>query len=209
MLATKACLAVTPKAPPLRGTSMIEMLLVVSILGIITALAAPNLQPAVAGHRLYAATIEVGALLDQARRRAVSEGRCYRVRIDSIGRLAIEGRGSSDCVNLDRDSWRPSVYENVMAPGITYTIEGLTVPASPTKIGLEAADHTIIFRPNGRLYGDGDSVTSDDGARILLQNATAIETRSVIVEAIGRICSRNNGTGTPPLVRAPEALICN
>jgi Tfp pilus assembly protein FimT len=186
-----------------RAATLLEMLLVVTILGVVAALAAPNMLPAVAGHRLFATTIEIAGYVDMARRRAVTEGRCYRVRVAG-DTLVTEGRDSSDCVNLGRDGWRTSIATMAVAPQVTLTIEALTTPASVT-----AADHSILFRPNGRLYGDGDLVTSDDGARIVLVNGTANETRSVVIQATGRVCLRNNGPGTAPALGATGALTCN
>lgn len=186
---------------PLRGTSLIEMLVVVSLLGIISALAVPNIAPTAASYRLHAQTAELAAVIDQARRRAVSEGRCYRVRL-SGGSIVVEGRNSSDCVNLNLDGWNTRSAIMGRDGTTVFTVQSLTDAS-----GVTAADHRIVFRPNGTLWGDGDLTVTDDGARILLTNTSAPEQRAVIIQATGRVCTRNHN-GSAPVITATGALDC-
>lgn len=187
--------------PVLRGTSLIEMLIVVSLLGIIAALATPAMQPTVAEFRQFSSATAVAAFLDDARRRAVAEGRCTRVRL-SGGKLVTERRTGTDCVNLTRDGWTAAEMQLGLDGPVQVTLEGVTTPA-----GVTASDHVIVFRPNGRLYGDGDLDTSDDGARVVLKETQAVHFRGVVITAQGRVCLRNYGS-TLPAVGAAGALTC-
>lgn len=192
-----------------RGVTLLELLIVVAILGIAAALSVPNLMPTVQRHRLYATTLSVSGFVDGVRRRAVAEGRCTRIR--EVGStLVAERRASSDCVHLDRDTalgtsgW--TRMGTLTEEGLSrFTIESLTQPA-----GVTAADHHIVFRPNGRLYGNGDITVTDDGARIKVANVNTEDQRAVVIQPVGRICAVFYGTSAAqlPAVTATNALVC-
>jgi prepilin-type N-terminal cleavage/methylation domain-containing protein len=187
--------------PVLRGTSLIEMLIVVSLLGIIAALATPAMQPTVAEFRVFSSTTAVASFIDDARRRAVAEGRCTRVRLTG-GRLVTERRTGTDCVNLGTEGWTSAEITLGLEGPVRLTADALTVPASVTR-----DDHLIVFRPNGRLYGDGDLDTTDDGARIELKETAAQDHRAVVITAQGRVCMRNYGR-TLPAIGDAGAVTC-
>jgi prepilin-type N-terminal cleavage/methylation domain-containing protein len=185
----------------LRGASLIEMLIVVSLLGIVAALATPAMRPTVAHFRVYSSTTAVAAFIDDARRRAVAEGRCVRVR--QVGNaLVAERRNASDCVNLTFEGWTGVESQLRLDGPVTMTLEALTTPG-----GVTAADHLVVFRPNGRLYGDGDRDITDDGARVRVGEIQSFDTRAVIVTPAGRICLKNYGA-TAPVITAAGAVSC-
>jgi prepilin-type N-terminal cleavage/methylation domain-containing protein len=187
--------------PVLRGTSLIEMLITVSLLGIIAALAVPAMQPTVAEFRVYSSATAVASFIDDARRRAVAEGRCTRVR-SLNGRLITERRNATDCVNLTLEGWTSAEMTLGLEGPVKLDLQALTNPGvTPT------ADHMIIFRPSGRLYGDGDLDTSDDGVRIVMTESQAQDFRAVIVTAQGRVCLRNYGLSLP-LITDAGAMTC-
>ena len=86
-----------------------------------------------------------------------------------------------------------------------FTIESRTVPAAVT-----AADHLVVFRPNGRLWGDGDLDVTNDGARIRVSNINTEDQRAVVVQPVGRICNvlYGNNANQLPAITATNALVC-
>lgn len=203
-----------------KGVSLLELLIVVAILGIATAMAVPNLMPTVAGHRLHAQTLAVTGFVDTIRRRAIADGRCYRIYqsdpTNPKSSLVAERRNSSDCVNLATPSTGGWTHAAVLSSesGTTFSIESrlpATLPSPFLDTALSPKEkHHVIFRPNGRLWGDGDLDTSDDGARINVSSPNARETRAVVVNSIGRVCARNYGVSTTaPAVGNAGALECD
>ena len=177
------------------------MLIVVSILGLVAALATPAMRPTVAHFRAFSSATAVAAFLDDARRRAVAEGRCVRVRQDG-NTLITERRNASDCVNLGLEGWGAAESRLGLDGPSQITLEALTTPPS-----LTAADHLLNFRPNGRLYGDGDRDITDDGARVVVRETQSFDQRGVIVTPAGRVCLVNYG-GTVPAISTAGALTC-
>jgi Tfp pilus assembly protein FimT len=174
------------------------MAVVMTILGIIAGIAVPSLVPLLGSSRLHAETESVAGFLEQARRLAVNEGRCVRV-VPVLGGLRIQRRTVGDCFNIDveTNAWA-TITEYFPPTGVTLTMAGqsLTTPASQVN-----DNHRIIFRPNGRLWGDGDLVVTDDGARINMTSSVGgANRRSVVISAVGRICTQGYGaTPFPPL----------
>lgn len=174
-----ACRPRTRTAAP-RGVTLIEMLVVVAILGVIAALATPSLLPLARRGKLKAATEEVAAFLDDARARASSQGRCFRVRVVA-GSLVLERRSSVDCVNLAADGWEAPTRTKGLA-GVTLTVE--SIPAAL------AADERLIFRPNSRLRGDGTRTATTFGSRIVVDPGGGQPERGVVVVTRhGRVCA--------------------
>ena len=68
-----------------RGWTLVELLLVIVLLGVLTAVAVPNLRGTLGGVQLAAASEEFSAALRFARARAIVERRIHRVRLDPAG----------------------------------------------------------------------------------------------------------------------------
>jgi prepilin-type N-terminal cleavage/methylation domain-containing protein len=184
-----------------RGTTLLEVMIVVAILGVVGALAAPNLVPLVRMNRLYGQGETTAAFVDATRRRAFGDSRCYRVLLQG-NHLVAERRTEGDCVtNLADGQWVEVQRLVPEANTITVTVDSLGQAAAP------AADFHLVFRPNGRLVGDGDINVSpsDDGARIVLGDTLeASRGRIVTITANGRIC--HTGISLPaPALAGPVA----
>ncbi|MCC7073717.1 MAG: prepilin-type N-terminal cleavage/methylation domain-containing protein [Deltaproteobacteria bacterium] len=191
-----------PSRSPVRGFTLLEALIVISILGVIAALAVPDLVPLLRKNRLASAADTTAAFLDGARRHAFATGRCTRVIAASATELTMQTRTVGDCVNLDDTAWTDTATLKPEASTISYALASLSTAAAP------ANKFRVVFRPNGRLVGDADltSTTSDDGARIaVVDSGLGTEARAVYVTANGRICGLVN-PGPVPALAAP--VVC-
>ncbi|MBM4280080.1 MAG: type II secretion system protein [Deltaproteobacteria bacterium] len=166
-----------------RAFSLVEVLVVVAMLGVIAALAVPNLLPMTQQVRLQGDVARIAAFLEAVRARTLSEQRCYMVTVS--GRTVFASRRSSpDCVNLGADSWASNVLSTSVDAGATLSL-GAT-DALPA--GLPA-DQRMIFRPNGRLRGDGDLDPTEEIARIVVGQSGIADKGVVLVSSFLRICT--------------------
>jgi prepilin-type N-terminal cleavage/methylation domain-containing protein len=179
-----------------RAFSLLEMMVVVAILGIIAALAVPNLLPSVQIAAVQAAGHAVGGFVTQARIAAMSERRCTRVRILSATRppiLVSERLNSFDC---EDPTTAPLIF-----PGEPLWIETnrLRLERDPLVLALAPAPSDtpseIRFRPSGRSYSaDGD--LADDDAVITVTHPQLTAGPNVVrtvVDGPGPICTLARG----------------
>lgn len=179
-----------------RGVTLLEMMVVVAMLGILAALAVPNVQPAVRRARLRGAAEEIAGFLDDARHRAVSQGRCFRVRVVGGDTLVMERRNSVDCVDLAKDGWEAAERTRVMSG---FALTASAVPAAVP------ADERLVFRPSSRLRGDGSRTTTVYGAGVDITIPAVPEQARVTVTRLGRICTAVSVT-PPAALAAP--VVC-
>jgi type II secretion system protein H len=175
----------------LRGASLIEMMVVLGIVGILAAIAVPSFGPMIRGQRVTAAATLVAALLDEARQRAVAEGRCHRVIAPTTQRLRIERRTSADCASSVADaSW--TAMKEIVIDGFSVAVESAPVLDAGTE---------LVFRPNSRLRGDGDlTVFADEIARVVLSVPSSPIRATITVIANGRVCAETFAADPPVLV---------
>ncbi len=184
-----------------RGFTLLEMMVVVGLLGLLAAIAVPDLTPAIHNARLRAAGDDVVSILERARRSARAEGRCYRVRVDG-GALVMDRRTHADCftTSLLSGDWEQVATSGVPINGVSYDIETLPIDAP-----IEARQ--IIFRPNGRLRGDGDLDVEDDGARVYITSERMGPVgMDIAITSFGRLCARRVPERPAPLTTGP--LVC-
>ncbi len=168
---------------------MIEVMVVVAIVGVLASLAVPSLLGVAKVNKVRSAIQDVAAILEEARTRAGVEGRCFRVRASTTTTLVIERRATVDCVDLSKDSWETAVKTFTLPPGFTVTTAA-TAAANTTT----TANDTIVFRPNGRLRGDGTLTTTEYGARVQVKLTSANEFATADVTRLGRICVATRGS---------------
>ncbi len=188
--------------PRVRGFTLLEMMIVVSILGVLAALAVPDLSPAVHNAKLRSSLDEVVNFLERARRNARAEGRCHRVEVQGNTTMVMSRRDTADCFTAADlgTGWTEVARASVPAQGMTYDMETTAAVAAP------ASEKFIIFRPNGRLRGDGDLDVKDDGGRIYVTyDKTANIGVDVIVTSFGRICG--NRVGSRPAALSPAVPV--
>ena len=188
------------RRPP-HGFTLIEMMIVVSIVGVIAAIAVPNLAPVLDRSRMFAKAEEVAALLDRARLLAYNEGRCHRVRMNGSN-LELQRLSHADCWTTG--SLADANWETALAT-LQPSLSGLTfdIDVVPTS-GAEVVSGSIIFRPNGRLRGDRDLDTTDDGARVVIEYTKVAPLEAEIrVASHGRVCVAKHAGGAPATLSTP------
>lgn len=166
--------------------TMIEIMVVVSILGLMAAIAVPNLLPLVHAGKLSGASLQLAGFIESARARALAEGRCYRVRVAGSS-MIVERRTGTDCVTLSKEGWQGPL-RTLPLPGVIFSIDATTTDA------FDGANNRMIFRPSGRLRGDGDLLTTDDHARVTITIPGIADRATVEVMASGRICTQTVAT---------------
>jgi prepilin-type N-terminal cleavage/methylation domain-containing protein len=142
------------------GFTLIELLLVMVILTIMVAIAAPRLAGFAIGRKTQYAAVQLVALAKYARTEAVNEGRTYRLNFDTAANppavwLTVQRVGQQ--FDAPPNSWGHRVE---LADGLTLRTDIGAQPANgtagmSTMSGTNGANGTYIeFHPDGRT-GDG------------------------------------------------------
>ncbi len=177
----------------MRAFTLLEMLVVVAILGIMAAIAVPNLQPLLRAEALRAAGHSTSAFVSRARMTALAEKRCVRVRIEQATAPAIlvtEVLDSLDCEDTTSAGWKESARS-------TFDKGNLTVSflSSPP-------DDELRFRPSGRVFSaDLPFASAVPPADSVVLGVTHPELAGdmirIVVEGTAVICTL--GIGTTPV----------
>lgn len=140
-----------------RGFTLVEMMIVVAVLAILAAIAAPNLKTYMAQRRVNGAARLVMTDLMEARMKAVSQNNRFKVFFLDDHRYQIL---DDDNNNNTEDSGEASTTKNIQ--GEYYDVT-LSASADP------------IFYPRGTAYGTTVRLTNSSGSK------------SVTVAAAGRV----------------------
>lgn len=126
------------------GFTLIEMLVVVAVIGIITALASPRVHRALPGLELRSAAHELAAAARSARARAIADGAPAALSLDlTTGGFTISPRGGGGALP-----------------------EGLAIEATAATEALDTGRSMAEFRfyPDGSAMGGRITVSRDDSA---------------------------------------------
>jgi Tfp pilus assembly protein FimT len=185
------------------------MMVVVGILGVMAAIAVPDLTPAIQRAKFRSQLVEVSSFVERARREARASGRCVRIRQTSPGNFAMQKLLDADCFTGSRTQsgssrWSATnITQLAQRPGFTITM-GLLPTGGCTGQGCVGdANPEIVYRPSGRLRGDGDINVADDGARFVVTSPSLPGQFGLVqLTPIGRVCGTIGG-GVVPALTAP------
>lgn len=205
------------KQRPLRGASLVEMMVVVAILAILAAMAAPGFLPTIKKARLDGEAGGLAGFLEGVRQRAISDGRCYRVRIAGFAAtgksIVAEQRVSGDCVNLTKDGGSATGWTQKVSligePGTTFAMALTDLTYNPTVAPDSEGGPELVFRPNGWLRGNDDNNPNDRGRFVVKQNQLPGTVETVNVGPTGRICVVIHGAAPPAISPATSLTDCN
>lgn len=189
------------------GISLIDVLVVVALIGIISAIAVPNMLAAADSIRLGQAARNVERVLQTARQRAVSSKRPIRVRFNCPAAgwyRAVELIGSTRSpatADGSTDRCRPSVYPFPAADSNPATRPNLDGPANVLDPNVTFGTATTIeFWADGTAHAQSGTGTpwpqvSTTGATVTLTRTTSAGTRTATITI--------NGNGKVQLLPIP------
>lgn len=136
----------------MRGYTLLELMTVVALLMILSALSVTGLQPLVTRFRRQEAVEATAQFLVRARQRAMETGRCHLVEVVEAAvpvplavPLGDEGNGLRMLSRTDADCVSAPV------PAALREVESVTL-AERSRVRPVTAD-PIVFMPNGRIQG--------------------------------------------------------
>ncbi|HEV8375878.1 MAG TPA: prepilin-type N-terminal cleavage/methylation domain-containing protein [Candidatus Polarisedimenticolia bacterium] len=169
-------------ADPLRGYSLIELLIVLAIAGILLLFTVPLVASTVARERLHAASLEMALEFRGLRQRAVTERRTYGLRFVAAGSswsrsLYLDGNGNG-IRSVDILSGKDPLVEGPEDPstrfeGIRVGLPTSPVPQIPPSTGSIPAPgdpvkfgntNLVSFSPSGSV--SGGTLYMTDGSRV-------------------------------------------
>lgn len=113
-----------------KGFTLVELMVVIAIMSILTAIAVPSIGPWLANHRLSASARDIYSMMQLARLRAVKENSNVFFSFNSAGYTAFvdNGAGGGTANDSIQNGAEPTLYNGSFGDnGITYG--GATVPA--------------------------------------------------------------------------------
>jgi type II secretion system protein H len=149
-----------------RGFTITELMIVIAIMGVLTAVATPSMSRWLTSIRMESATREIASTLQLARVKAITQNTSIRINFDTT---------ANTYQMQQRDSANPTSWNNVeKAKKLPAGINFVSITGNP-----------IIFQS-----GRGSTLPSHNGT-ITLQN-TQGKTNEVVVAQTGRVIVRKN-----------------
>jgi len=163
-----------------RGFTLVELMIVITIVGIGLLLAVTNLQRWVYQTNARGFQREVFSRLQEARIRASSSGGRHRVVLDLGNETAV----------LQRQLTGASTWSDISLPQVKAPTGSGIASVTPYPSGTAVTDnntYAFIFNPSGEAYGqspvgnNNTNIASIDNAVILLTGANPQDTASITV----------------------------
>lgn len=135
-----------PAAGPLRGFSLIELMVAVAILAILLALAVPSFQDMIQRNRVRTAAADLTDSLNLARSEAIKRGSSTRLCIDGDNAWEVELISSAE-----------TLREGRLSEDLTITPAPEPADGGPYTVG---SSDCVRFRPDGLAYGESSLMTA-------------------------------------------------
>jgi Tfp pilus assembly protein FimT len=160
---------------------MVELLVVMAILLVVTAMAAPNVVDAIANYKLRNSASAVAGLLQQARLQAIRDNSYYTVRSGSIG--------SAPVAYIDNNPTTPTASDG--SGNASYNTGEPVAQLSGT--GHFSQSGAPTFNTSS-LMGISNVITGDSPFRV------SFNSRGLPCQRSGSLCSNlQSGAGNPPV----------
>ncbi len=215
-----------------RAFTLLEALVTVAIIGIIAAIALPNMLPEVQKATLEGGAENVASFIARVRSEAMTAKRCVRVWVPStaLSEVVAERLNNFDCDNT------PTALPGGAGLGIDGTgavwieFARLRLDSKRLTVGITQAPNSsraaslapgsavgtpagftgdeIRFRPNGRVFSNDALFTNDDGIVTVTHGSLASGgAKKILVDGNGLICTMPRGA-TPPVDGAAPNFKC-
>ncbi len=149
------------------GFTLLELLLVLLLLSLITAMVTPQLRNFAHGRDLGFTSTELVSLANYGRTQSIAEGRRYRLNVDQQNQVFwLTAQSGASAQGLQTE-WGQRIY----APG-TIRIE--------TKLPTHEDGQYITFFPNGRCEPASIRLTLENGNVAVVGSLSATETFHVL-----------------------------
>lgn len=156
-----------------RGYSLIELLAVLVIVSLLTAIALPTVKNVIVDRKTSVAALEVKAFLEAARARAIARGRPVSVILERLSSRSEDGVTSSTANNspaAPQDNF--DVYNTCIRMTMAESLRSMEFEISPTVVPEDTATGS------SQLGNDNDGILEscrlydiDTGGSLVLQNA--------------------------------------
>ena len=155
-----------------RGYSLIEMVVVVGLIGVLSAVAVPTFLESSRRNNIWTGSERVGSLVRQTRLKAISQSATYIVRFDCPGTNQLRALIVTGDPGIDNNANRC----NMTQAGDSELVE------LPTGVTMDAEDATELqVTPRGVFTALGDSIP------LTITVSYGASTRTVTVSATGQI----------------------